>query len=324
VIDLFRSEVLRARSRRLVVMVIVGAILLISVAMVIAGWQSHRPTAEQIAASQSHFEKQFKVCMNGNYLGPGQPLPPGYDSLEQYCSEVIQSNADDSSSLIKWRDAGGLIVNSAGFTVLLGVLLGASLGGADWSTGSMPTLLAWEPRRIRVLLVRALVTAILVFIATLGLQAVLGVAFRLAVVLRGSTTATPPGLVGDIVRDALRVSTVAAAFAVIAVALATLGRSTVAAVGVLVGYLVLVEGVIAGFSRGTQDKMLVRAAGVVISHTPLLGFHETVVSQGHGVSVGSSEPYVLLGIGEAWGVVGFYVVVLVVLAGLAFRLRDVN
>ena len=38
----------------------------------------------------------------------------------------------------------------------------ASLAGADWSTGSMTTVLAWEPRRARVWLVRAGVAAVTV------------------------------------------------------------------------------------------------------------------------------------------------------------------
>ena len=44
-IDLFRSEFLRARSRRILPMMLVGGVLLIVVAMVIAGANSHKPTA---------------------------------------------------------------------------------------------------------------------------------------------------------------------------------------------------------------------------------------------------------------------------------------
>jgi ABC-2 type transport system permease protein len=311
VIGLLRSEVLRARSRRLVVMVIVGASLLIVVAMIIAGAHSHRPSASEIADAQGRYQKQLAICLRGGYLGRGGQLPPGISSLEEYCNEVVRSNADDS---LKWSDAADLLVHSAGFTILLGALLGASLGGADWSTGSMPTLLTWEPRRIRVLLVRALVAAALVFAMTFGLQALLVLVFRLVVALRGSTVGTPSGLVGDLASDAVRVSVMAAAFAVIAVAIATLGRSTVAALGVLVGYLILFEGVIAGFVQSTQDKMLVRAAGVVVSRQPIYDYSGPY----------SDTPPILLGLGEAWVVVGVYVVVLVGLALVAMRARDVN
>ena len=52
--------------------------------------------------------------------------------------------------------------------VLLGVLLGATLAGADWTAGTMGTLLTWEPRRVRVHLVRVLVTVVVVLVFTLA------------------------------------------------------------------------------------------------------------------------------------------------------------
>jgi peptidoglycan/LPS O-acetylase OafA/YrhL len=74
VIDLFRSEFLRARSRRILPMMLVGGVLLIVVAMVIAGANSHKPTAAEIASAQAFSDKQFNQCMRGQY---GGQLPPG-------------------------------------------------------------------------------------------------------------------------------------------------------------------------------------------------------------------------------------------------------
>jgi len=205
------------------------------------------------------------------------------------------------------------------FVVLLGVALAASLGGADWSAGTMTTLLTWEPRRVRVLLIRALVVAFVVAFVTLLLQAILFGSFSLAVALRGTSLGAPSGLLGTAALTGLRVSTVAVGFGLVALAIATIGRSTVAALGVLFGYLVLVEGVIAGLRPSIQDRLLVRAGGVIVSQQPIYDESRSFSSIGP-----SNLPPVLLGITEAWVVAAVYVVVLMVLALLVFRTRDVN
>ena len=50
-------------------MMLVGGVLLIVVAMVIAGANSHKPTPAQIASAQAAFQKQFASCMQGQFLG---------------------------------------------------------------------------------------------------------------------------------------------------------------------------------------------------------------------------------------------------------------
>jgi ABC-2 type transport system permease protein len=316
VIALFRSELLRARWRRVLPMMLVGGVLLIVVAMVIAGAHSHKPTAAQIASADASFHKAFGDCMQGQFLGPGAQLPPGYTSLEQFCADQAAPHVDTG---LQFRDVALLLEHTSTFVVLLGVALAASLGGADWSAGTMTTLLTWEPRRIRVLLIRAVVVALVVALVTLFLQGVLFGAFSLAVALRGTSLGAPPGLVGDALQTGLRVSTVAVGFGLVALAIATIGRSTVAALGVLFGYLVLVEGVIAGLRPSIQDRLLVRAGGVIVSQQPIYDESRSFSSIGP-----SNLPPVLLGLTEAWVVAAVYVVVLMVLALFVFRARDVN
>src|SRR6266571_4955645 len=270
-------------------MMLVGGVLLIVVAMVIAGANSHKPTQSQIASADAAFKKAFADCMQGQFLGPGAQLPPGYTSLDQFCADQAAPHVDTG---LQFRDVALLLQHTSTFVVLLGVALAASLGGADWSAGTMTTLLTWEPRRIRVLLIRALVVALVVAFVTLFLQGVLLGAFSLAVALRGTSLGAPPGLVGTAVQTGLRVSTVAVGFGLVALAIATIGRSTVAALGVLFGYLVLFEGVIAGLRPSIQDRLLVRAGGVIISRQPIYDqSHESFSSIGP-----SSPPPVLLGL----------------------------
>jgi ABC-type transport system involved in multi-copper enzyme maturation permease subunit len=297
-------------------MLIVGCILAIVVGVTIGAFQSTKPTAAEVARAQARYQRAHDQCMSGAYLG-GEQLPPGFISLQDYCDRTVAFQVDTG---LKTADLVAAVQGSATFVILIGVILAASLGGADWSSGTMTTLLTWEPRRVRVLLVRALVITLFVFVITFVVQALFVGAFSLAASLRGWTGGNPPGLAEDVVRNMARVSTMAVAIGLVALSIATVGRSTVAALGALFGYLVLFEGVIAGFAPSTQDKLLVRAAGVVVSRQPIYDFRE--VSTG---TIGTMiEPRVLLGLGEAWLVVGFYVVALVGLALLVFRSRDVN
>jgi ABC-2 type transport system permease protein len=316
VIRLFRSELLRARSRRVVAMLFVAGVILIVVAMVIAGANSHKPSAAEVASAQAFAEKQFARCMEGKFLGQGE-VPPDFSNLEEFCRIVTAPQVEAN---LRRSDLADVIEHTGTFTILLGVAVAASLGGADWSTGTMTTLLTWEPRRIRVLLTRAVVVALVVAVVTLLLQVLLLGGFSLAVALRGTSVGSPPGLLRDAIETGLRVSAVAVAFGLVALAVATVGRSTVAALGVLFGYLVLVEGVIAGFRPSVQDRLLVRAGGVIVSQQPIYATR--------GESFASFGPLQqqpeLLGITEAWVVLGFYVVVLLGVALVIFRARDVN
>ena len=197
--------------------------------------------------------------------------------------------------------------------MLVGVVVGASLAGADWSSGSMATLLTWEPRRALVLLVRVAVVAATVLVMTIAAQALFIALWRVGVAWRGSAAGAPPDWLGQVVGVAVRTSIIAAAFGVIAAALATIGRSSVAAIGILLGYLVAIEGFLSGLVQGSTRWLLVRAAAAVVSQRPITVYRQDTY-----------EPEVVLSVASAGVLVAAYVVVLVLLAAAAFRVRDVN
>jgi ABC-2 type transport system permease protein len=314
---LFRSEFLRARSRRLVPMVIVGGLLAVVVSLGLAAVYSHAPSQAALDKAQTEFDQQFQRCMNGKYLGPGQDVPPGFDTPEEFCRANAGPYNLDGMQL---RDLPEVLQGISTFVILLGALLGASLGGADWTNNTITTLLTWEPRRIKVLLTRALVVVLFAFAITIALQAVFAAVFWLGAATRGTTAFTPSGVWNDVGQTLLRTSVVATAFALIALSIAMIGRSTVASLGALVGYLILFEAVIAGFRPSIQAWLVVRAGIVVVSQTPILDY-------GSGISYSSSgysDPIVLMSVARANVVVGVYVVALLALALVVFRRRDVS
>ena len=314
---LFRSELLRARSRRLVPMVIIGGLLAIVISIGIAAFNSHAPSQGTLDQAQSNYEQQFQRCLSGKYLGRGGQLPPGYASLDEYCRANVSVYVQDAG--MQTSDIPHILEGIATFVILLGALLGASLAGADWTSNTMSTLLTWEPRRIRVMLTRAAVVVLVVLAISLLLQATFVALFWLAAQSRGTTAFAPSSLWGDIWQAMLRVSAVATAFGLIALSIAMIGRSTVSSLGVLVGYLILFEGVIAGFRPSIQGWLLMRAGGVVVSQSPILDYRA-------GPSFGSSypEPNVLMSVARADVILGAYVIGLLVLGLVVFRRRDVS
>ncbi len=305
---LLRSELLRMRSRRVVWVLAIVASLGIVVGVTIGAVNSQRPTEDEISRAQQRYERAYQRCLDGEFYPP-EEVPPEFGTLERFCDVAIGERGMVSSNAMELRDLRGLLESVSTMVILLGVVLGATLVGADWATGTYGTLLTWEPRRLRALLARVIVVAVTVFVVTVFLQALFVAAFRVAVQLRGSTALTPTDWLGEVAGVSLRVSIASVALAVIAAALATIGRSTVLAVGVLFGYLVIVEGFLAGIVQDLDRWLLVRALTVVVVNetgSPLEGaFGGISVDRGRALVLG-------------------YVVITVAVAALVMRRRDVQ
>ncbi len=304
---LLRSEFLRARSRRLVPMVVIGGLIGIAIGMGIVALTAQKPSATEIAEAQASFEQQVARCQRN--VERNQTTVVGTD-VEAYCERSWSPPFD----AVFLRDLDTILQGTATFVILLGVFLGASLGGADWTSNTMQTLLTWEPRRFRVFLVRALVVAVCVFAITAFLQLVFAGVTDAVASMRGSAAFLPSDFWRSVVQTIGRVSVMSTAFALIAFAVSMIGRSTVAALGALFGYLIVVEAVIAGFRPSLQGNMLLRAAIVVITHQPILD----------PTAFDSTGSALLLDVPKAWGVVGIYTLVIGLLGILLFRQRDVT
>ena len=311
---LLRSEFLRARSRRLVPMLIVGGLIGIVVGMGIAAITANPPTESEVAEAQARYDKQLQRCLAGRYLGPEAVLPPGYDTLEEYC----RANSGPYLDGIMLRDLDTIVQGISTFVVLLGTLLGASLGGADWTSNTMTTLLTWEPRRVRVFLARALIVAVFVGVITLFLQIVFSGVFALVAATQGSTLFLPSHFWTDVGMTIGRVSAMGVVLGLVAYVVAMIGRSTVSSLGALFGYLILFEGVIAGFRQSIQGNLLVRGASVIVSQQPI---YDTSGDFGYN---GSTSPPILMDVQRAWIVVAVYLIVLGGLSLFQFQRRDVT
>jgi hypothetical protein len=191
-------------------------------------------------------------------------------------------------------------------SILIGLVIGASSIGASWQAGTMTTLLTWEPRRTRVVLTRAAIVFVGVFLLVLALLALFAVLFVVTTALRGET-AVPPGWTRDSIEVALRVSALAAAASVVGASLAMIGRHTAAALGGVFVYLAVVEGVLRGINPRLSWLLLGDSIAAVVS--------------ARGLSIAGGG---MLGPVRGAITVAVYSLGLLALATAWFRIRDVQ
>jgi ABC-2 type transport system permease protein len=237
---LLTSELLRFRSRRLVVVMLVGALVGTGVGLVIAAWQSTPPSEDVRAAAQAEADQQFRSCMN-DFRDEDVD-----GSLEEFCRENAGDPTSYMPSHLALAELPQILEGISSITSILGLIIGASLVAVSWQTGTISTIFTWEPRRLRWFGARIAVVGSGVFAITFIILAFLSAALAVAAALRGSTEITD-GWWRDVTTTSLRIAVIAAVAAVIGGAVAAVGRHTSAALGVVFVYTAVVEGLLRAF-----------------------------------------------------------------------------
>lgn len=190
--------------------------------------------------------------------------------------------------------------------VIGGWLIGSSFVGAEWQAGTMATLLTWEPRRLRVLVAKAVACAAGVIVLVVALEAVFALILALVASARGSTAGVDADLIRSATWLAIRISTVSAVGGLLGLALAMVAHNTGAAIGIGFAYLAVVESIVRGLRPGWAPWLLGDNAGVFI------------------VGRDASFPPIGRSTWEAALVLGLYVGGFLVVAAGSFRARDVG
>jgi ABC-2 type transport system permease protein len=242
VIRLIASELLRFRSRRLVVVLLGASLIGAGVGVVIAAFQSTPPTAEAVATASAQAREEVAACLVQDWEGVEIQ-----GSLEQFCEDNFGDPAQYMGSHLKLADLPGILEGISSITSILGLVVGASVVAVSWQTGTISTILTWEPRRLRWFAARVLVIAAGVLLMTLAIVAFLSAGLALAAMTRGSTVGTDGAWWSDVLLTSLRIGVAAMISAVIGAAVAAVGRHTAAALGVVFVWTAVIEGLIRGF-----------------------------------------------------------------------------
>jgi ABC-2 type transport system permease protein len=241
VTGLVRSEVLRFTSRRLFrtlgVLVVAGLLA----AAVIAFLQSSKdPNAGLADARRIVAECERHIA----------ELPPEEREGGGFLCPRVEGLTRDFDKRFVYAD---LIPDaSRGVAIvffLLAFAVAASFVGADWGSGSLTTLLTWEPRRGRVLAAKTIAATALLTVVVAVALALLAVVFLPVAALRGTLDGVDGSLWWTLAGIWLRGAVLAVFASVAGAGLATITRNTAGAIGIAFGYALVLDNLL-GVIRG--------------------------------------------------------------------------
>ncbi|MCZ7531611.1 MAG: ABC transporter permease [Acidimicrobiia bacterium] len=230
------TEVDRGLSRRLVrVLMLVGLCGLLVVGVVAFVGAEDRDPAEQARAAlvdSCDYQPEYRAeCV---------AQVPSAEELRVDDPEFVLVNDNRPHLTELWpdddaREAGvtnGFFLATAIIFLMVAVVLGASLVGADYSSRSIETLLTWEPRRIRVALAKLLAAGVVAFALYLVFLLVQTLVLLPSLLVFGTTEGADSEWFAHLLAMVGQTGALVAGFAIAGGAVALFARNTGGAIGV--------------------------------------------------------------------------------------------
>lgn len=234
-------EILRLSSRRLVRIVVPLLLLLVLAIVTIDGLNSSKESSDEYEAF-----RQERLEAYDRAAAAGEPLFVTRNEVARdpgdYCwdSATCSESGPDQPYDLRGRlpDFGKAV---AVICAIAAYLIGASAAGAEWSAGTMQSILFWESRRIRVVVAK--VAGLLVVISAVAVVAevVFTAAASLAALTRGTSASMTGGAWTSHLLLILRAAGLASFAALLGFAISFATRVTAAAVGVGFIYFAVLE-----------------------------------------------------------------------------------
>jgi ABC-2 type transport system permease protein len=328
-IRLTTVELRRLVSRRLTA-IGVAALLLITGVLLIAIWHDAKPlSAAEQRNAQVNFEQaqkdwqrngaQYKKDCEQNWQSEPDPKP----KLEEACQLSAPTLDQFGKPQTKFTEVmPDLLLGSSYLLAFAAFLIGASFVGAEFSSGSISNWLTFEPRRLRVYGSKLIAAATSMLPVAVVVLAILLAGTYLIVDAMGITAGTTGKVWGDLAGTAGRAVVMTAAAGALGGIFALLLRHTAAAVGVAMGYIVLVEGVFGSFLAKVQPWLVKLNFDAFIKHDTTYYVDSCQSSPDGGYTCQSIEKTLSFEHGVWY--LGIAVVVLVALGAGVFHRRDVN
>jgi hypothetical protein len=267
--------------------------------------------SNDVAAARAAAHQQYEQLLRDVREHP-EAFPPGFDPKTE---DLFQ---DPRFVLVE--QAPGLLTGTGIALCVLAFVLGVSFVGAEWHHHTIGQLLNWESRRVRVLGAKFAIAAgsaglcgfLFEFLAIGGLW---GIAL-----MHGTTADADRAFLMKLLEQAGRVSVAVALAALAGTILASLTRSTAAALGLGFSYGAVFERFLATIRpRWTLWLIGDNANALLAGHSNVL----TRSPPGPVGSVVAFKPLVLTA-GRATLLLFVYAAIGVALALMAFRHRDVT
>ena len=326
---LTKVELRRLFCRRLTVVAILGALVIVGL-MLFATFQEAKPlSAPELTQQRVQFDqarKEFEA--NGQQqvqdcLTQQAEAKKSDPKADFGCSQMEPKLENYLKPPAKFALVmPGTLLAGSYLLTFLGFVIGVSFVAAEFSSGSMANWLTFEPRRMRVYTSKLAAAGLGLIPATVALLGLLTAGVWLIVHHFNPSGGTTSKVWADVGLMGARSLALALAATVAGAALGVLLRRTVAVLGIAVGYFVLVEGVFGQALQGVRPWLVLLNVNAWLQHGA--GYFTQVCktdAQG-GYSCQGVEKVLSFGHGTAY--LGLLVAVAVGLAALVFRRRDVS
>jgi hypothetical protein len=321
VIRLVRVEMLRLFSRRLLKLAVIGVLLLVTTIVVIDAFNHTKNSSVEFAQFKAKRLAQYDKFRAENPQPPGQEFRPTREEVAQnpanFCFGSPGPQTQDpcggrppKSPYItrdKLPDFGKAVAVICAFAAFL---IGASAAGAEWSAGTMQSLLFWEPRRVRVVLAKVAGLVTVIAIVVVLAEALFGAGALIAGQLRGTTSGVTSGVWTSFLLLALRGIAFAGFATVLGFSIAFGTRITAAAVGIAFIYFAILERLLVVWKLWLGQYTI----GTLLAGWLNNGIH-TEIDQGKVLAITGTRAGTTLAI---------YALVMLTVATVWFRQRDVT
>ncbi|TDD54921.1 ABC transporter permease [Kribbella antibiotica] len=319
-------ELRRLTARRITLLGVAGVVL-ITAFLLFVTWREAEPlSALEQQQARTSFEQDHKMWNDTHVQNEAEcrktwdpNVNPGAN-IDQVCSYSEPKASDYGKPQAVFSQLVPQLLHGASYFLLFaGFLIGASFVAAEFSSGAIGNWLTFEPRRMRVY--GSKIAAAGLWFVPLGVvvTAVLTLGTYLIAAQLGSTAGTDWS---DVIGTAVRVVVTTAMGAVLGAVVGLVLRHTAAAIGLVMGYIVLVEGVFGAFLQKVQPWLLGKNFDAFVLHDTTYDI-EACTSQPDGSYTCDYIQKTLTFEHGAW-YLAILTLVLVVVGGVIFQRRDVN
>jgi ABC-2 type transport system permease protein len=318
---LVAAELRRLASRRMTWVAVLLLLLGVGLFQLAVNDQVSPPSAAEVAQNQQ-FLNDARQDWQANHEQYEKDCLAGGQSAEE-CRYPEPTAADFGLAPVPFAVIAGMAVSLSAFLALLAsYLLAASSIGAEYTTGAIANWLTFVPQRLRVYASK--LVAVVLACAALGAVVNFGM-FGLAALITRLHDGTLAGA-GPVAATGGRAVALAALAGVVGFSLALVSRHTVAAVGLVLGYLVL-GFVLQGLSsslpafHGVPPWMPDLNVLAFLQHGTSY-FIQVATTSAQGTEYNQIEKHISFGHSVAY--LAVVLVVAVVGSALVFRKRDVT
>ncbi|MBV1855375.1 ABC transporter permease subunit [Catellatospora tritici] len=243
--SLVRAERRRFLKRRLIKWLLVIAVALLAIIATAFFFSNEKVSPEVVAAAEARAEQNYQSAL-AEWQTRHQhcdTVTAGTPEADMCANETAPERgwfpADLPATFVFKKQFEELLTVWAAIIAVIAFVIGASYVGAEWSSGSMMSLLTWRPRRMQVLGTKlAVLSAWLTAIGVVTLALWTG-AFWLIAQLRGSTDGMTSGTWQSLGLTGLRGLGLVLAVGIFGFLLASIGRHTGVALGVALAVIIV-------------------------------------------------------------------------------------